>query len=512
MSQCCTKKIKNVIFLMLDTLQYNYLGCYGNKVVKTPNLDRLARNGFVFENAYSEGLPTVPVRRALSTGRFTLPYGGWQPLKHTDTTLADIMWGRLIQTALIYDTPPIRLPKFGYSRGYDYVKFCRGHELDHTPFKEVAADPGLKAENFTSPAQLYKNGKDGEFIDDASKALHDEIDCFLRLRQDWRSEDDNYISVLMKECDSWLRNVRHKDKPFFLWIDSFDPHEPWDAPSMFEGKPSPYNPDYKGNPMLLALWTPVEGRISDAECEHVRALYMETIELVDKRVGMLMDSLKQQGLWDETMIIVTSDHGQPMGKGEHGHGLMRKCRPWPYEELVHVPLIMHVPGIQGGKRIKGFVQNVDVPATILDALDMFGKDKMVDGGYGFPVYSSEDMHGMSLLPLIRGEVDKIRDFAISGYFGMSWAITTEDYSFIHWLSNDADKLNQTQYVALTEDVMKDEMWTCTAGAKVEVPEKDELYDRKKDPFQLNNILSKNPEMGEKLLQQLKLYIGELRTS
>ena len=69
------RKIKNVVLIMLDTLQFNYLGCYGNKVVKTPNIDRLARQGFLFENAYSEGLPTVPVRRALMTGRFTLPYG-----------------------------------------------------------------------------------------------------------------------------------------------------------------------------------------------------------------------------------------------------------------------------------------------------------------------------------------------------------------------------------------------------------------------------------------------------
>ena len=103
------RKIKNVVLIMLDTLQFNYLGCYGNKVVKTPNIDRLARQGFLFENAYSEGLPTVPVRRALMTGRFTLPYGGWQPLAPDDTTVADIMWGKNMQTALVYDTPPMRL-------------------------------------------------------------------------------------------------------------------------------------------------------------------------------------------------------------------------------------------------------------------------------------------------------------------------------------------------------------------------------------------------------------------
>ena len=89
---------------------------------------------------------------------------------------------------------------------------------------------------------------------------------------------------------------------------------------------------------------------------------------MDKWVGELLDSIRAQGLWDETLIVLMSDHGQPMGDGEHGHGIMRKCRPWPYEELVHVPLIMHVPGIEGGKRIKSFVQNVDVTATIMDAL------------------------------------------------------------------------------------------------------------------------------------------------
>ena len=122
------RKIKNVVLIMLDTLQFNYLGCYGNKVVKTPNIDRLARQGFLFENAYSEGLPTVPVRRALMTGRFTLPYGGWQPLAPDDTTVADIMWGKNMQTALVYDTPPMRLPKYGYSRGFDFVSFNPGQD------------------------------------------------------------------------------------------------------------------------------------------------------------------------------------------------------------------------------------------------------------------------------------------------------------------------------------------------------------------------------------------------
>ncbi len=181
-------------------------------------------------------------------------------------------------------------------------------------------------------------------IDDASKALLDEIECFLKFRQQWRGEDDNYVSVVAREADRWLRDIRIKNRPFMLWIDSFDPHEPWDPPSVWTKEPCPYDPEWQGNPLLLAPWTPVEGRITDAECAHIRALYSEKHRARGQADRQALDSIRDQGLWDETMIIITSDHGQPMGKGEHGHGIMRKCRPWPYEELVHDAAVEARPG------------------------------------------------------------------------------------------------------------------------------------------------------------------------
>ena len=514
------RKIKNVVLIMLDTLQFNYLGCYGNKVVKTPNIDRLARQGFLFENAYSEGLPTVPVRRALMTGRFTLPYGGWQPLAPDDTTVADIMWGKNMQTALVYDTPPMRLPKYGYSRGFDFVSFNPGQELDHTSFADVPLDPALKPEDYTSPTMVFN--EKGEVIDDDSTQLLDEIGCFLR-QQQFRKPEDSYISRVMTDAQNWLSNRRDKTRPFLLWVDSFDPHEPWDPESVWKGEPCPYDPEYVGNPLVLAPWTPIEGRITERECEHIRALYMEKVELVDKWIGNLLDSIREQGLWDETMVIITSDHGQPMGNGEHGHGIMRKCRPWPYEELVHVPLLIHVPGLEGGKRIESFVQNVDVTATMMDALG-YGQSALSEAGHeGIQTYGADEMHGISLLPVMRGETDTVREVAIAGYYGMSWSLITKDWSYIHWLKNDidTDEMNRLFYDGSgkggnagrqsAELEMKEEMWTCVQGAEVTVPEQDELYDRRADPFQLNNLAGEHPEKAKELLQQLKLYIGELRT-
>ncbi|MEG2173717.1 MAG: sulfatase-like hydrolase/transferase [Desulfovibrionaceae bacterium] len=236
------------------------------------------------------------------------------------------------------------------------------------------------------------------------------------------------------------------------------------------------------------------------------------MDRVDKQVGKLLDSIRAQGLWDETMIVITSDHGQPMGKGEHGHGIMRKCRPWPYEELVHVPLMMHIPGEEGGKRVKGFVQNVDIAPTLLAALGLYSPDA-ADGGYGFPVFGCSDMQGHNLLPLIRDEVDTVRDFAIAGYFGMSWSIITEDYSYIHWILKEANHLDYTSLDNPGKKTMQDEaMWSCTAGAKQEVPDSDELYSRHTDMFQQHNLIKEHPKKAAELLQQLKLFIGELKTS
>ena len=81
---------KNAIVMMFDSLQHNYVGCYGNDWIKTPNMDRFAKEGVLFENAYTEGLPTVPCRRAMHTGRYTLPVSGWVALTLDDTTIADV--------------------------------------------------------------------------------------------------------------------------------------------------------------------------------------------------------------------------------------------------------------------------------------------------------------------------------------------------------------------------------------------------------------------------------------
>lgn len=523
------KRIKNVIVVMLDTLQFNYLGCYGNNWIKTPKLDRFAQQGVLFENAYTEGLPTVPCRRAMFTGRFTLPVKGWSQLDIEDTTIADLCWGQPIDSALIHDSGPFRLPKFGYSRGFDKVHFIHGHETDHQYYAQDELHEH-KAEDYYED-HVIKTA-DEILKENVMRPLMNQVECHLKERQYWKSDEDHHVAQVMKTAGKYLDQV-DRNKSFFLWIDSFDPHEPWDPPSVYDpGKKCMYDPDYKGKDMFLPIQGHVEGLYTEEELHHIRMLYAEKITMCDKWFGWMMDKVNGLGLEDNTLVMVVSDHGSPMGNGEHGHGIMRKCRPWPYEELAHIPFMMRGPGLPTANRIKSFVQSCDVAPTVVD-------------WFGLGVHPS--MQGQSLLPLAKGEVEKVRDFAIAGYFRYSWSIITEDWSYIHWLKEEEKTVGDSRFGIYGRDLAEstahlieigkthtvedrdtafynrayeehkkaatldgEDQWTCTPASSREVPARDELYDRKKDPFQLNNIAAENPEMAKKMFDELRLFMAELR--
>ncbi|MCL4467117.1 MAG: sulfatase [Chloroflexi bacterium] len=516
---------QNVIVVMLDSLGANYVGCYGNKWIKTPNLDRLAREGVLFENNYIEGVPTIPCRRSMLTGRYFLHSKGWSALDVEDTTIADLCWGRPIDSALVFDCPMYRLPKFGYARGYDKVFFTHGHENDHEYF---AHDPLLhrKPEDFV----------EDHILETADKILGDrvvgpllaEMSCHLRESQYWRSEEDQMCPRTMKAAVDYLKKA-DRNKQFFLWVDSFDPHEPWDPPSVYDPDlKNPYDPDYKGKDMFLPLMGEVEGIFTEPELNHIRMLHAEKVTMVDKWLGYLMDQVRAMGLEEHTLFLMVSDHGEPLGNGEHGHGIMRKCRPWPYEELVHAPMIMKGPGLPAGKRVSSFTQSCDVAPTVTDWL-------------GIGVHPEHQ--GQSLLPLARGEVDKVRDFAVAGYFRYSASIITKDWSFIHWLRPDEKTAAEARFqiyrvgtiktsghlhdakimgATVTEWQKKmketdftldgEDQWTCTPGSIASVPERDQLFDRQADPYQLNNIAAKDPGRASELYAQLRDFMAELRVS
>ncbi len=190
--------------------------------------------------------------------------------------------------------------------------------------------------------------------------LMNQVECHPKERQYWKSDEDHQMAQVMKEAGRCME-CADRNKSFFLWVDSFDLYEPWDPPSVYyPGMKRPYDPDYKGKDMFLSIRGHVEGLHTEEELHHIRMLYAEKVTMVDKWFGWLMGRVRKMGLEDNTLVVVVSDHGSPMGNGEHGHGIMRKHRPWPYEELAHIPFLMRGPGLPKGKRVGGFVQSCDV--------------------------------------------------------------------------------------------------------------------------------------------------------
>ena len=520
--------VKNVIVLMFDSLQYNYLGCNGNDWIKTPNFDRFARESVVFDEFYIEGLPTIPCRRAMHTGRYTLPVKGWSPLDMDDTTIADLCWGKPIDTAMIFDSAPQRLPKFGYTRAFDKVYFLHGHEVDHFFYRNdevIHLDP----EQFMEPRM--KESMDKAAGEKMYEPLMRELVTYLGQRQYWKSDEDQNVAKIMKQAVRYLEEV-DRDKSFFLWVDNFDPHEPWDPPSVYDpDMKCPYDPDYKGVDMFLPIMGPASV-YTEEELHHIRMLYAEKVSVCDKWLGYFMENVKRLGFDNNTLCILLSDHGEPMGHGEHGHGIMRKCRPWPYEELVHGICMMRGPGLPVKKRVSAFTQSCDIAPTVCSWL-------------GLGVHESHQ--GKDLLPLAMGEVDKVRDFAIAGYYRFSWSIITEEWSYIHWLRKQSESAVEARWsiyraglkaqgccdhlggveatnddsTALTEEARQqlaeasldgEDQWTCVPGSEAILPEDDELYCRKTDRFQLKNVIKEHPDVAKDLLRKLKTFMSELKAS
>lgn len=498
----------NVIVIMADSWRFDYLGCYGNTWIQTPNIDRLAAESVLFENAYAEGCPTVPARRALFTGRYTLPYSGWRKLEEGDITLTDVLWNRHMQTALVTDCPMLHLPGYGYGRGFNTVDFIRGHQWDsfYQPLPTT-----LDLDRFHRP--VIETDARGKQVETGPSFLaRKELEDYLPLRESWRTDEDQMVARTVKAGIEYLEKV-DKSYPFFLWFDSFDPHEPWDPPSVWDPDLTcPYNPDYSGIELINPVATTTEGYLTEAEAHHVRMLYAEKITMVDKWLGILIDKLKELKLYDNSLIIFLSDHGEPFGNREHGHGIMRKCRPWPYEELSHIPLIIkHPDGMTG--RVKSFVETTDIAPTIMDFVNT--NVTKTSNVVNMLNRNPEEIpaQGKSLIPLMRGTVDKVRDFTISGYFNFSWSLIGSDWTYIHWLDSkeEADRGKMSATVGLSKMTENTEIWTCAPGSDVEMPYRDELYSRTEDPFQLENLIDQKPDIANRLRRELKDYMVALKT-
>jgi arylsulfatase A-like enzyme len=466
--------IVNLIVIMEDSFRYDHLGCSGNSWIKTPNIDRLASQGVIFDHAYAEGLPTIPARVALFTGRYTLPFRGWQPLEQADIPFTEVLWDKGYTTALISDTPHMHKPTMGFSRGFDYVEWIRGQETD-----KCFVDPDVKI----YPEKYSDKNWYPSYPGYPRERLKKMFEEYLRNNAHWKNEEHQFVAQVMKAGMAWLErqvSIGKKDR-LVLWLDSFDPHEPWDPPSPY--KEMYAVSEYTGLPITLGGGLVNEWSL--AEIRHVRAQYAGKISMADKWTGIFLEKVSDLGLLDNTMVIFLSDHGEPLGE----HGIVKKVRPWSYEELAHIPLIIRLPdGGKRGRHVETFVSTPDIMPTILDFLNVKGP----------PV-----MQGRSLLPSIEG--DDGMKFGISGYHNRCWSIRDKEWSYHFWLGGVS-----IEFATLQKDIKeRPELYKLDTSYRPPEPSK---YELEKDQAERDDRYDVEIETPENLENKLKDFIGHLKPS
>ncbi|MFO0956108.1 MAG: sulfatase [Isosphaeraceae bacterium] len=473
----------NVIVIACNGLHLGFLGHYGNGWIETPHLDRLAAEGVVFDHHFPENLTTLPTRRSWWTGRygFTDPELGWTPLRHDEPILPDLLQPSGVRTALISDNPWLRLPEHGYGRGFDDVSWIRGSGYDAwIPASDLRAagvrlsdQAGFRLPPPDDPNYEQWVGRWEQYLRNRAALPHDRV-------------ENTGVARTVDSALEWLRRQARDASPFLLWLDLFSPHGPWDPPQPFRDRYAAFEPDEfeageEGDlieeeedfddpgleDVRILIDTPagpVGDVLSEEELLRIRRTYAGCVSLLDDRIGALMQGLKGLGRLEDTLIIFTADQGEPLGE----HGYVRRYLPWLHEELVHTPLVIRLPGAQrGGRRHRALVQTVDLFPTILSWLNL-------------PI--PEETHGQDLLPLIRGESTKVRDYACMGMDVEEFAIRTTLWHYILPVAADPE----------------------------DPPRAPQLYRKPEDRWEQNDVAEQNPEVADQLELVLRRFADELR--
>jgi arylsulfatase A-like enzyme len=477
----------NVIVVVCNSLHLGFLGAYGNAWIETPNLDRLAAEGVVFDHHFPENLTTLPTRRSWWTGRygFADQEQGWTPLRPEESILPDFLWDKGVRTAFITDVPLLREVGMGYGRGFDEAIWVRGQGYDPLV---PQGDPRARHVRLDDEPRLRLPPED-----DPDRPLWKaRWEQFLRNRAALRTdrEENTGVARTVKTAIDWLERRQGGSEPFLLWLDIFSPHGPWDLPEPYrdqyvmvepdefeageegdlvEGADDEAGEEFDIEDVAALIDVPagaVGDVISEPELFRLRRTYAGSVTLVDRWLGELFDAMRRMGRMDDSLLVFTSDQGEPLGE----HGFVRRFRPWLYEELIHTPLVLRLPrGQLGGVRHQALVQSVDLLPTIISALGL----KPIEHDDALP-------HGHDLLPLIRGERSKLREYACLGMDVAEFAIRTHLWHLIVPIETDPEE-----------------------------PRSAELFRKPEDRWDQNNVIGQNPEVAEHLELALRRFVAGL---
>ena len=404
-------QVRNVLFIMCDQLRYDYLSCFGHPRLHTPNLDRLASRGMIFDRAYTQSPVCGPSRMSYYTGRYVHAHGAsWNfvPLKAGEMTIGDHLRPLGVQSVLVGKTH-MRADLMGMARMGIDPQSQIGRRMSECGFDAYERDDGIHPYSGHDPDPAYSNylrsqgfGGDNPWEEWANSVT----DVDGSIKSGWFLKYSNRPARVPAEHSETPYTTRRAmdfireagDRPWLLHLSFIKPHWPYVAPD-------PYASMYSAEDALPVVRSSAEREdphpIYAAMMQHrvsasmsrpevrdaVMPGYMALVKQIDDSIGDMLRFLEERGLMDSTMIVFTSDHGDYLGD----HWLGEK--DLFHEPVIRLPLIVYDPDSRAdatrGTRCDALVEAVDLLPTFLD----------VYGGAQVP----HQLDGFSLRPLLFGE-------------------------------------------------------------------------------------------------------------
>jgi arylsulfatase A-like enzyme len=398
------------ILILIDSLNRHYPPPYRNGwtgapdteriVARAPNITRFAERALTFDNHWIGSAPCMPARRDMLTGRthfMERDWGGLEPF--------DIPFPHLLRD---------KADVFCHMETDHYHYFHVGGENYHMPFNTWAFHRGQESDTYVSRRQAPKEPEHlGQWK--AQYALNrtafetaapPSVPPSLGGKLGGDAGAGFPTPRTFQGAIDWLRANEGADD-FLLWVEVFDPHEPFDCPEAYLRL---YDDDWQGP---LYNWSEYD-RVDPASeaTRHLRRQYAATLTMMDEWLGRLLDELERQNAFEDTLIILTTDHGHMLGeKGVAGKG---HWHVW--NEMAHIPLMVHLPGGRhAGERRGQLTQNVDIMPTLLDH-------------FGVPL--EHPIHGESWLPALEQNAPLNRRAVLYGWFGQTINLTDGRHTYL----------------------------------------------------------------------------------
>lgn len=484
----------NVVLIMIDSLNRHALNAYQSSPIATPNLDAFAKRAWRFDNHFVGSLPCIPARREIFAGFKEMMWRPWGSLEPFDERLPSMMQNNGYTTALVTDHYHYwEEPGNGYMQSFQGAELIRGHEMDFWKHPLAAGEP---VPQWVQNIEDWRPGQGRWYYANI---------------KDFTSEEDFFPAKTFTAASQWLRHNSRKT-PFYLHIESFDVHEPFDVPEPYR---SMYTDETDRD--RFNIWPPYQDRQKQAEffakataeeLDYLRAQYAGKLTMTDRWFGEMLTAFDEMDLWDDTMIVVTTDHGHELGERE----VFGKAYPH-WDTHANIPMFVWNPTSPGnGQTISGLTATVDLFATVLET-----------GGVPVP----ERSHSRSILPLLSDADANVHDALLYGTFGQGVCCTDGEWTIFKSPGHDTPLYSYSSLLAqslgsppgtappVPQPTGSGDFIPGASLPQWQIPRKSQpytqenfLFHRSEDPGQAENLWDAAPEQRARMLNLLTELLGE----